>query len=634
MIKEKPTINRWQFMMLLCLLMLTTLIYWPGLDSRFLLDDFSNLRDLDTIKTYGFPYFIFATDIAGPSGRPLSLVTFALQHESWPSAPFDFKLVNLGIHLLNGCLIYIISAYLTILFKEGTFRKYIPIIVTGLWLLHPIQLTTTLYVIQRMTLLSTFFMLLGVLTYLLMRLKHADRQSLYKDCLTGGLILFFTALAILCKENGILLLIYILSLEITILMHLQRPKYWSHWTMFFLISPLTLLIIYLAFKFEANLYGYAFKDYGVIEKILTEVVVLAEYIKNILLPSPSSFSLYHDNYEIVRSIYSSRFMLSGIILLTLLTTALIKRKSQPIYSFAILWFLGGHLLESTYLNLEPYFEHRNYLPSFSLILGISCGFIYLSTIVKHRLWIILTAFMYCGLILAITVIEVDLWSKPALQINEWARNQPDSIRAKTDLYNLKINKDHEQARLIIEDLKKLSPKSFYPYAEQIKLDNCIRGLRSVDEDWNEFYNIADVSIPTGFNVVVVLDNLTLQVLKNKCPIIDVEKLKNLINHLINNHKYDNVNHAQFYDYLSGLEIFSGNFIKALEYLRLSDNLYPSIEKKIREIKILSSLGKASEAEIRKNELLYSFEQQGNSWVYNKLIEQISMIEQRPIQENE
>ena len=39
-------------------------------------------------------------------------------------------------------------------------------------------------------------------------------------------------------------------------------------------------------------------------------------------------------------------------------------------AFGIAFFLGGHLLESTVLPLELYYEHRNYLPSFGDLPGI------------------------------------------------------------------------------------------------------------------------------------------------------------------------------------------------------------------------------------------------------------------------
>ena len=142
---------------LAAVLLLTTVIYWPGLNSRFLGDDYVNLSDLDSVSEYGYLYYIFGSGNAGPSGRPISLATFALQHNSWPDLPFNFKLVNLIIHLANGCLIFFISQFLANMLMRGRSRTILPIMVTVLWLLHPMLLTTTLYTVQRMTLLSAFF---------------------------------------------------------------------------------------------------------------------------------------------------------------------------------------------------------------------------------------------------------------------------------------------------------------------------------------------------------------------------------------------------------------------------------------------------------------------------------------------
>ena len=67
---------------LLALLCTTVLVYGPGLDSRFILDDLYNLKDLPDISTSGYLQYIFESGFAGPTGRPLSLLTFALQYEN------------------------------------------------------------------------------------------------------------------------------------------------------------------------------------------------------------------------------------------------------------------------------------------------------------------------------------------------------------------------------------------------------------------------------------------------------------------------------------------------------------------------------------------------------------------------
>jgi len=166
-----------QYSVLPCLLLIATALYYQALHSRFLLDDFYNLLDLSQIDANGIAYFIFG-GFSGPSGRPLSLLSFALQYQDWPGNPFAFKLVNLIIHLLNGVLIWFICKRLVVyIFRDKQYQTLLVILTTGLWLLHPIQFSTVLYVTQRMTQFSTFFILSGILGYLWTREQYANSGS-------------------------------------------------------------------------------------------------------------------------------------------------------------------------------------------------------------------------------------------------------------------------------------------------------------------------------------------------------------------------------------------------------------------------------------------------------------------------
>ncbi len=94
------------------ILLITIAVYYSGLPSGFWGDDFINLYGLDFIHRDGMMNYIFS-GIAGPSGRPLSLFSFALQYPEWPVNSLPFKVVNLIIHLMNGVLIYLICHNLT-----------------------------------------------------------------------------------------------------------------------------------------------------------------------------------------------------------------------------------------------------------------------------------------------------------------------------------------------------------------------------------------------------------------------------------------------------------------------------------------------------------------------------------------
>src|SRR3546814_15267577 len=80
----------------------------------------------------------------------------------WPSDPYSFKYTNLLLHLLNGVLVF---ACLRSLLHRCSFTAFkaelIAVLTAAIWLLHPIHTATVLQVVQRMTLLSSLFILLG-----------------------------------------------------------------------------------------------------------------------------------------------------------------------------------------------------------------------------------------------------------------------------------------------------------------------------------------------------------------------------------------------------------------------------------------------------------------------------------------
>ena len=89
----------------------------------------------------------------------------------------------------------------------------------ALWVVLPLISTASLLVVQRMTILNVLFGLLGIAGYLAARatIDRAPRRAL----VLMGLSLFLgTSLSVLAKESGILLPLYVLVLEATLL---QRP---------------------------------------------------------------------------------------------------------------------------------------------------------------------------------------------------------------------------------------------------------------------------------------------------------------------------------------------------------------------------------------------------------------------------
>ena len=146
-------------------------LYWAGLQGGFFFDDAVNILTPEGIQMTALNsqslYDALSSGIASIFGRPISQLSFALNHYISAFDPYYFKLTNLIIHLLNGVLVNALSRKL---FKH----HYLAALVTTLWLIHPIQLTSVLYVVQRMTSLSALFLLLAFL----MHIKGREQQGI------------------------------------------------------------------------------------------------------------------------------------------------------------------------------------------------------------------------------------------------------------------------------------------------------------------------------------------------------------------------------------------------------------------------------------------------------------------------
>jgi tetratricopeptide (TPR) repeat protein len=447
----------------------TVWIYWGGLNSIYLFDDSPNLEDLADIDNINDMAKFVTEGISSQMGRPVSLLTFALQAHNWPSNPWAFKYVNLMIHLLNGCLIFWLILSLTRLMKLPEKQcLLLSVLTASLWLLHPLQVSTVLYVIQRMTQLTVFFTLAGLLVYL------KGRQQLGRGELKSG---FFWVslgvglggiLATLSKENGILLVLYILVLEFTVLHTLQKPRYWRLWSWIFLYFPLILLAFYFATHLSNLLQSYQIRDFTMGERLLTEARVLTDYLTKILFPRPQAFGLFQDDYRISRHLLNPPSTLIAVIFITTMFGAAIHlRRRYPVFSMGVLWFLAGHLLESSFIGLVIAFEHRNYLPSlgvlFASIYGILWVFDHLLTAYLRKIAMLFSA-LWLAFFLFVSWSQTDLWGKPPLQAALWADEKPLSRYAQLHAAALFASRgDYQRVQGYYQKMTKTFPQDTSPY---------------------------------------------------------------------------------------------------------------------------------------------------------------------------
>ena len=167
---------------LLATLALVALAYLPGLRGPFVFDDYPNILNNPPVAlTELTPQALRAaalSNTSGPLGRPLAALSFALDHyRAGGFYPLAFKLTNLAIHLLNVLLVYALAGRLARRLGAGEMAPAVALFCALLWGLHPLQLTSVLYVVQRMTSLAATFTLAAMLCWLQARERWAGRAA-------------------------------------------------------------------------------------------------------------------------------------------------------------------------------------------------------------------------------------------------------------------------------------------------------------------------------------------------------------------------------------------------------------------------------------------------------------------------
>jgi hypothetical protein len=438
-------LSSWSFragLLFICCLAVTILVYLPGLNGGYYFDDSHVLQRNDFIKidNLEFDTLVQAAHSFAGQGRELSMLSFALSYYIFGESTWWFKFINLLLHCLNGVGLFVLTSQLINRMPAGTRTGYadtvitcFPLIVTALWLIHPINLIPVLYISQRMALMSSFFVIYGLVYYVWARssITSVTRKAVYYPLGIAG----FMILGYKCKENAVLLPLYIVAVEITVLKFKQKEQRDNVVVGMFTLGLVTGLVL-LVYQFWQHpdwiTGGYRNRYFSLEERVLTEFRALVFYIYQILIPSNHHLTLWHDDFGLSTSLFSPKTtVVSLLALLSLFLLAVFTTGKLPLISLGIYWFFVSHALESTVFGLEIIHEHRNYLASFGILLGFVTLAMYLLKN-KSAIYFTLTISMF----LAFSVVlfqRSNIWSNDFTHAEYEARNRPESAIASFQL---------------------------------------------------------------------------------------------------------------------------------------------------------------------------------------------------------
>lgn len=412
-------------------------VLYPGVGGDFIFDDSPNI-----VKNYslhvtslGLDELLFAAYSFQPGGgtRFLPMLSFALDYWRGGLDPAVFHVTNLLIHAATTVsLAYFLRALLLAAGVAPARAARVALVVGLLWAIHPLQVSSALYAVQRMQTLTTLFIVLALLTYIQARVAQIEARPSRPAWL---MTMLWWLLAVASKEDSVLLPAYALLIELTVLRFrtasAAHARYLRGAYALFVLGGLMVYIFAIVpsyWRWEA----YGGRDFSSYERLLTQGRVLVMYLGQILLPLPERLPFYYDHIVVSRSLFAPATTLLALILIAaLIVGAWFLRLRRPLFAFGVLFFFAGHFVTSNVIGLELAFEHRNHLPLIGALLALVD--VVLLIVDRMRLRVGVVALFVAAVAIAagsLTVTRATIWGDSLVMAEKSVEFAPGSVRAR------------------------------------------------------------------------------------------------------------------------------------------------------------------------------------------------------------
>ncbi|HVP11132.1 MAG TPA: tetratricopeptide repeat protein [Phycisphaerae bacterium] len=314
-------------------------------------------------------------------GEELTYITFALNYALNRSLGLPgldvtgFLVVNVCIHALNSCLVYLLlRALLRLVEPEAPPRLGLPLAVAVLFAVHPLHAASVVYIIQRRGLMAVTFYLAALLAYL--RFRGAQRPGVRVISLAVVILCYW--LSFKSKSMGLTLPLAILAMEFC----LRAPDRQAAKRFLFWLAPGALLCVVCMFLFlwTQNLFelrGFRIRPlsqselWGPWPHFLTESRVFLNYWKLLLLPLPQWLCIDH-GFDISDGLLQhgawAAVLLQGLLIGAAVVAAV---KRCTIGAFGILLFYIALIPWAVLPQYELYVEYKTYLSAVGFVLVLA-----------------------------------------------------------------------------------------------------------------------------------------------------------------------------------------------------------------------------------------------------------------------
>lgn len=257
------------------LVMLGLIAFWPSVSYDFVnWDDPAYIEYNDLIKGWSWSNLKgIATEVVTRNYAPITIFSFLIDYTLWGTNPCGYHATNILLHLANGLLVFF-------LMRRVTGSVFVGWLTAALFLIHPIQIESVVWISSRKGLLCSLFML----SALMMRMKPDPdhRDDLW--------YLVFLALALFSKAHAIVLPPIVLLYDMLI----HRQALAKALPRQFIAGLMSLLLLLMTMGAQNTVLGgvRGHMSLGLMRIIAVDITILWQYMG--MMVCPTSLCVMYD----------------------------------------------------------------------------------------------------------------------------------------------------------------------------------------------------------------------------------------------------------------------------------------------------------------------------------------------------
>lgn len=338
---------------------------------------------------------IFASINSGQYS-PINQLYYTLIHLCFGYSSLAFHIGNLLFHISNAYLVYLL-AY-SFIRNHFDFKKALSIsfFTALLFAIHPVQVETVCWISASKIVLSTFFYLLALISYI-QYVRNCKWQHLLMSVVSS-------ILAMGCKEQSVIIVPCLLLIDWMLFKRNMHSLKVYIEKVFYLIPAIAIFIVTLVANKNT---GEEIIGYTIVDRFIFLCYSSFKYLLISTIPFKLSY-LYPFPFQVNEKIPMALWIYPFVILFIGYVIYLNRRKTLLV--FCTLFFIL-HLLPVLHVIPLPRYivaaDRYLYIPYIAFAIGLS--------ILSHHLyecqrkWVLYAAFLYCSYLCVYTTSYAPLW---------------------------------------------------------------------------------------------------------------------------------------------------------------------------------------------------------------------------------